>query len=94
MEPKSHEPPPTVTDLILGQMIMAGFLLLVAAIPVGLILPLKAHGPHWDWQWSFILGAMFSIAFAALGGALMFSGWIIAKWRWAIQAKAKDSFKP
>ena len=64
-----REPPPTIADAILGQIIFAGFMLLFVATPAGLVIPLKARGPDWDWQWSIILGAVSAFTFAAVGGA-------------------------
>jgi hypothetical protein len=93
MDPRPHEPPPTITDLVLGQIIMAGAMLIIVAIPVGLVLPLKVHSEDWDWQWSIILGAVNAIVFATVGGVLVFVGTSIAKWRWKMQGKSRDSPK-
>lgn len=88
-----REPPPTITDLVLGQVIFAGAMLIVGAVPLGLAMPLKVHGPDWDWQWSIIFGAVLGIACVALGSVLVFTGWTITKWRWKMQGKIPDSPK-
>jgi len=88
MEPRPHEPPPTITDSVLGLLIMAGFLMVVSALPVGAALVYKDYQFHKDWLWALVLGAVVAMATAIVGSLLILIGYSIAKWRWRMQEMA------
>lgn len=73
---------PTISDRLLGLMIVSGFMLLVTALPLGLALAFEIHRDSHDDYWAFIGGALMAIALAAVGGVLLGIGEFIVKQRW------------
>jgi hypothetical protein len=59
-------------DGILGLMIVTGFMLLIAVLPVGVALCLQCHyKSHIDWDWAIRLGVVMAGATAIVGGVLL-----------------------
>jgi hypothetical protein len=78
----STSPKPSTSDKLLGLMIVAGFMLLLTALPVGLALSLQEHYKfHSDWHWAIILGVVMTVATAVIGGILLCTGEFIVQRR-------------
>lgn len=69
-------------DKLLGLMIVAGFMLIIAALPFGLVLSLQDHYKfHSDWHWAIVMGIAMTAATAIVGTILLFTGEFIIQRR-------------
>jgi hypothetical protein len=62
-------------------MITSGFMMLIAALPLGVMMTwLGYRDGHLGWHWSLIGGVVMLIAVAGLGGLFLFIGnWIVRR---------------
>jgi hypothetical protein len=73
---------PSTSDKLLGLMIVTGFMLLLSALPLGLVLSLQDHYKfHSDWHWAIILGVVMTAATAVVGGIFLCTGEFIVQRR-------------
>ena len=73
-------PKPGTANRLLGLVIITGFMLVISALPIGLILSLQDHYKfHSDWHWATILGATIAAATVIVGGLLLCTGELVAK---------------
>jgi hypothetical protein len=73
---------PTTTDRLLGLLIITGFMLLITALPSGIVLSLLDHYRfHTDWRWAITQGAVMTIATAIVGGLFLGVGELILQRR-------------
>jgi hypothetical protein len=78
----STSPKPSTSDKLLSLMIVAGFMLLLTALPLGLVLSLQEHYKfHSDWRWAIIFGTVMTAATAVIGGTLLCTGELIVRRR-------------
>ena len=79
---------PTTTDRLLGLLIISGFMMLITAIPLGIVLSLHEHSKFdSDWRWSITEGAVMTIATAIVGGLFTGVGEFIVRRRWKAQER-------
>lgn len=81
MEPDRDEKP-TVADLVAGQLFMAGFFVLLAALPLGGFLALKSLPDGWNWRWFLLTGSATTAVVAAAGLGLIYIACAICRWQW------------
>jgi hypothetical protein len=72
---------PTVSQRLLGLMIISGFMLLVTALPLGLALAIEIHRDSHDNYWAIIGGSVMAIATATVGGVVLGIGEFLVKRR-------------
>ncbi len=85
----SASPKPSTTDKLLGLLIITGFMLLLMALPVGIVLCLQVrYQLHSDWQWAIIHGVVMTMATAVVGGLFLCTGEFIVQRRWKAQRRA------
>lgn len=81
---------PTTADRLLGLLIITGFMLLITAIPLGIVLSLQAHYKfHSDWGWAITQGAVMAIATAIVGGLFLGIGEFIVQRRRKAQERTE-----
>jgi hypothetical protein len=70
------------SDKLLGLLIITGFMLLITALPIGIVLTLQDHYQvHSDWHWAIMQGAVMAIAAAVFGGLFLCIGTLIVNRR-------------
>ena len=73
---------PSTSDRLLGLMIISGFMLLLTALPLGVVLCLQDHYKfHGEWRWSVTLGVVMTASTAVVGGILLCTGEFLVKRR-------------
>ena len=83
---------PSTSDKLLGLLIITGFMLLITALPLGIVLCLQNHYKfHSDWRWAIAQGAVMTIATAVVGGMFLCTGEFIVKRRRKIQARTTQN---
>jgi hypothetical protein len=70
---------PSGLDRWLGLMLMVGFMLVISALPVGVVLSLHDYKANRDWQWAIILGVAMAGAAAVVGSLLLSVSVLIGK---------------
>ena len=96
------EKPPTVTDIVVGLMVTTGFMSLLTALPLGLLLSLRtSREDGWDFTWTAILGLVLTIGIAVTGMFFLFLTRAICRFRWGYwpdvfwpSKKSENSQKP
>jgi len=78
----------STSDKLLGLLIISGFLMLITALPLGIVMSLQdRYKFHDDWHWAIIWGPSMTIATAIVGGLFTCIGEFIVKRRWKQQGK-------
>jgi hypothetical protein len=76
----SNSPKSTTAEKLLGLMIITGFILLLVALPMGLVFALQEHYTfHSDWRWAIIVGLVMTTAAAIIGGIFLGVGELIVQ---------------
>jgi amino acid transporter len=67
-------------NILLGLMIASGFMLVVTALPVGVMMTWQGfHDAHLGWHWAIIGGIVMTIAIGGLGSLFICVGHFIVK---------------
>jgi hypothetical protein len=73
---------PTTSDRLLGLLIITGFMLLLTAIPLGVVISLQEHyKSHSDWRWAITQGVVLTVATAIVVGLFTGAGEFIVQRR-------------
>jgi hypothetical protein len=71
---------PITPGRLLGLVMFSGFMLVVTALPLGVVLALQArYGFHWGWHWAILWGVVMAIAAAVVGSLFLCAGELIAR---------------
>jgi hypothetical protein len=73
---------PTVADSVAGLLFMSGFMILLTAIPNGVIYAMPSHSDGLPWTWTAGAAAALIAIFAAAGPLLIFIASAICRWQW------------
>lgn len=81
MEPDRDEKS-TAATLTAGLLIIAGFFVLLAALPLGVFLSLRSLPDGWSWRWFLTTGAATTAIVAAAGLGLIYIASAICRRQW------------
>jgi protein-S-isoprenylcysteine O-methyltransferase Ste14 len=79
MDEQQH---PTVAESVAGLMIMSGFMILLTAIPIGVLYAMPSHSDGLPWTWTAAAAGVLIAIFMAVGLLLIFAASAICRWQW------------